>query len=194
MDSRRRHTRYPTRHFRFFHRHSRPLCRHSRVAGVHISESAVYGSPLREDDGVKWIPLREDDGVTDKFLQSAPFCDFAQPAADAYFPCAEANWGSRSCLAAILQSGLRPLRNPPQLGDINKRGREMEDCPVQVKPPLVLHRRQRRLTRTPLLTPAARDQQRRGFLQFWRRARERHLQARVNWRSKLNSYLSARKT
>jgi hypothetical protein len=70
----------------------------------------------------------------------------------------------------------------------------MEDCPVQVKPPLVLHRRQRRLTRTPLLTPAARAQQRRGLLQLWRRAHQRHLQARINWRHKLNIYFAARKS
>jgi hypothetical protein len=69
----------------------------------------------------------------------------------------------------------------------------MEDCPVQVKPPLILHRRQRRLTRTPLLTPTARAQQRRGLLQFWWRAHQRHLQARMNWRNKLNIYLAARK-
>jgi hypothetical protein len=66
----------------------------------------------------------------------------------------------------------------------------MDDCPVKVKPPLVFHSRQRRLTRTPLLTPAARAQQRREFLQFWRRVRQRHLQARVEWRSKLNRYLT----
>mgnify|MGYP006196211905 FL=1 len=64
----------------------------------------------------------------------------------------------------------------------------MEECTVQIKPVLTLHRRRPYPKNTPLL-PVNGFNQRRGLLKFWRRARQRHVQARVTWRSKLNRYL-----
>ncbi|MCR6650305.1 MAG: hypothetical protein NVV73_01825 [Cellvibrionaceae bacterium] len=65
----------------------------------------------------------------------------------------------------------------------------MEDCIAQVKPILVLHRRRRRLIRPPLMPPKAQLELRLGLLQFWRQAQLRHIQARIEWRNKLNRYL-----
>lgn len=68
----------------------------------------------------------------------------------------------------------------------------MEECTAQVETPLKRQRRQYRLTKVQVCTvfpTAARQQQRRGILRLWARARERHVQARLRWRDKLNRYL-----
>lgn len=64
----------------------------------------------------------------------------------------------------------------------------MEKCTVQIKPVLTLHRR-KPYPKTAPLVPVSVFNQQRGFLRFWRRACQRHVQARMAWRSKLNRYL-----
>jgi len=69
----------------------------------------------------------------------------------------------------------------------------MEDCTAQVETPLKRQRRQYRLSKVQARTVSpttTRLQQRRGILQLWRRARDRHVQARLRWRDKLNRYLN----
>lgn len=64
----------------------------------------------------------------------------------------------------------------------------MEKCTAQIKPVLTLRRRKPYPKAGPLVPVAAFNQQS-GLLRFWRRVRQRHVQARMEWRSKLNRYL-----
>ncbi len=64
----------------------------------------------------------------------------------------------------------------------------MEKCTVQIKPILTVHRRKPYPKTAPPVPMGAFNQQR-GLLRFWRRVRQRHVQARMEWRSKLNRYL-----
>lgn len=67
----------------------------------------------------------------------------------------------------------------------------MEECAARTRPYLVLHRRKPYPKKIAAFasSPSFTSQRRRSLLTFWRRARQRHIQARLTWRSKLNRYL-----